>query len=152
MLEQTLQQLATQLRSERVADRRAAVRQAAELLEQPTCQTDCRERILELLRDLLATESYTTVRDDAQAILNNVWLGVDATIRTDEQRFMIGVRCELGHVSYYDRRRICADESVIMRSRVRAGEREVDEFYVKCREPGCDKVHKLQINCGEYGQ
>jgi len=151
-LEQPLHQLAAQLQSTRVVERRAAVRKAAELLEQSTCQADCRERIIELLRDLLSTESYTTVRDDAQAILNNVWSGVDATIRADERRFMIGVRCAQGHVSYYDRRRICADESVIMRSRVRAGEQEVDEFYVQCRESGCAEIHKLQINCGEYGQ
>lgn len=151
-LAQTLIQLSEQLRSERVVERRAAVRRAAELLEQTNCQDECRDRIVELLRDLLATESYTTVRDDAQAILDNVWSGVDATIRADDRQFMIGVRCADGHVSYYDRRRICADESVVMRGSVRAADRGVDEFYVKCREPGCEQVHKLQINCGEYGQ
>lgn len=151
-IEQELSQLAAELRSEKVAARRAAVRRAAVLLAEPRCQADCRAHIVDWLRDLLAVERYATVRNDAQALLTNLSQGVDPTVRAADRPFMIGVRCAHDHVSYYDRRRVCSGESVLMRVWEREGEREVEMFYVACRTPGCEQRVKLQIDCGEFAQ
>lgn len=150
-LDQEVAQLAGELQSESVVQRRAAVRHAAALLADLRCQTACRGKIVDLLRDLLTTETYTTVRDDTQTLLANVAEGVDATVRADDRPYMIGVRCKNGHVSYYDRRRVCSDKSEFMRERVRVGGRDVERFYVPCRTPGCGEKSTIEIDCGEYG-
>jgi hypothetical protein len=151
-LDQEVTQLSSELQSESVVQRRAAVRHAAHLLAEPRCTAAQAATIVELLRDLIASETYTTVRDDAQNVLANVWQGVDATVRADDRPFMIGVRCKYGHVSYYDRRRVCSGESVLMRERVRDGAHAAERFYVSCRTAGCGERVTLQIDCGEYGQ
>ena len=139
-LDQEVAQLAGELQSESVVQRRAAVRHAATLLANPRCQAACRGKIVDLLRDLLTTETYTTVRDDATALLANVAEGVDATVRADDRPYMIGVRCKNGHVSYYDRRRLCAGDGMLLRGRaaVDIGQHRGDRFYVSCRANGCD--------------
>ena len=150
-LDQEVAQLAGELQSESVVQRRAAVRHAATLLANPRCQAACRGKIVDLLRDLLATETYTTVRDDTQTLLANVAEGVDATVRADDRPFMIGVRCKYGHVSYYDWRRVCSDKSEFTREWVRVGDRDLERFYVPCRTSGCGEKPTLQIDCGQYG-
>lgn len=151
-LEQELTQVAGELRNESVVKRRAAVRHAAVLLAESRCTADCRNRIVELLRVLLDAETYPTVRMDAQTILANLWEGVEPTVRSDDRPYMIGVRCAQDHVSYYDLRRVCSGESVLLRTRERAGDREVEMFYVACRTPGCGERVKFPLDCGEYGQ
>jgi hypothetical protein len=151
-LDGEIAQVASDLHSEQVVKRRAAVQQAAALLAAPRCTATCRDRIVELLRTVVATERYTTVRDDAQAVLANLWEGVAPTVSAADRLYMIGVRCKQGHVSYYDRRRVCSDKSEFMRETVRVGDRSVERFYVPCRTEGCtERRIALEIDCGEYG-
>lgn len=152
-LDEEIAQLAGELKSDQVVKRRAAVRQAAALLAEPRCKEACRDRIVDLLRDVVANERYTTVRDDAQAVLANLWEGVDPTISAADRKYMIGVRCKHGHVSYYDQRRVCSDKSEFMRETVRVGDRSVERFYVSCRTEGCtERRLTLEIDCAEFGR
>lgn len=151
-VDQEISQLATELQSEGVVQRRAAVKHAATLLANSRCGDGCRSRIVDLLRDLLAVEPYTTVRDDAQTILANLAEGVPADVSAADRPFMIGVPCKRGHISYYDRRNVCSDTTTFKRERVRSGERTVERFYVKCQTPGCGEEPTVDLECGEYGR
>ena len=151
-LEQEISQMAGELQHESVVQRRAAVRTAAALLVTPRCQAGCRTQIIELLRTQLSVESYPTVRNDIQTILANVWEGVAATLREDDRQHMIRVTCPDGHVSYFDKRKLCSGESVIWRIFERKDNQAVEMFYVACKTPGCTHQMKIQLECGEYGR
>jgi hypothetical protein len=153
MLDEELTQLASNLQSEQVAERRNAVQRAAALLAERSCQDACRDRIVELLRNVVANERFPTVRDDAQTVLANLREGVEATMNAADRAYMIGVRCKHGHVSYYDRRRVCNDQSQFMRETVRVDERKTERFFVPCRTQGCtEKRLTLEIDCQEFGR
>lgn len=70
-----------------------------------------------------------------------------------DRPFMIGVRCRYGHVSYYDRRRVCSDQNEFMRETVRVDGRSTERFFVPCRTNGCmERQLTLEIDCEEFGR
>jgi len=109
--------------------RKEAIDQAAEMLE----RQEHRQELLAILDYLVHNDLMASVRDKAQAVLETQTLrkaDVHQLFPAEDSRFIQGYRCPNGHVTYFDRRRLCSDEVEGQRI-VRAG------LHVDTREVTC---------------
>lgn len=136
--------LSEQAAHEFIRIRKEAIDQAADMLK----RDEHREAVLAILEYLAHTDLMMGVRDKAQEVLD-----VDAkkvttpAFRLEESRHIVGVRCKNGHITYFDKRRICPDEATIVRSVQRAG-LELDERDLTCGE--CGVAVKVHVDCRGY--
>ena len=56
-----------------------------------------------------------------------------------------GVTCRNGHVTYFDKGRVCSSNN---RKVVRGDGTELDELYLKCSQ--CDDEMIVHVNCEGY--
>jgi hypothetical protein len=149
--ETAIGEIIAQLEGGPVAERRAAVRRAVELLRRADCAEPCRSRLIAALRAAAEGDAAQTVRDLAREALTNLPVAPspEASLLPDDRQHMLGVRCPNGHVTYFDKRRICTEQTGFVRSLVRdeAG-RELDELALPCGQ--CDAVVKVRLDCGGY--
>ncbi len=62
---------------------------------------------------------------------------------------IFGVKCPRdGHVTYFDKRRVCPDSGTFVRRVVRRGGVELDEIYLKCEQCGQELV--VPVDCEGY--
>src|SRR5436305_2172460 len=104
-----------------------------------------REAVLAMLEYLAQNDLMMGVRDKAQDVLDaDANKAATPAFRPEESRHIIGVRCKNGHITYFDKRRICSDEATVIRSIQRAG-LELDERNLTCGE--CSLAVKVRIDC-----
>jgi len=146
---ETPAEVIAQLAKGDVATRRAAVRQAVELLKQPACTEPCRTQLIAALRAAAEQDPAISVRDLALASLNDLPPQPTASLLPDDRQHMLGVRCPNGHVTYFDKRRICTDKTAFVRTLVRdeAG-RELDRLALPC--DACDEITTIRVDCRGY--
>jgi len=124
--------------------RKEAIDQAADMLK----QGDHREAVLAILEYLAHNDLMMGVREKAQEVLDADAKKVTTpAFRPEESRHIIGVRCKNGHITYFDKRRICSDEATVVRSVQRAG-LELDERDLTCGE--CGVAVKVHVDCRGY--
>ncbi len=127
-----------------IRERKAGIRRAAELLETP----QQRQKALALLEHIAQIDLMIGVRKEAQAALHaDAKQGRPPSSGADS-RHVFGARCPNGHVTYFDKRRVCPASSTLMRHVVRRAEAELDEIYLKCAE--CDAEMVAPVNCEGY--
>lgn len=140
-----------QLQGGDVAARRAAVGRAAELLRRRDCAAPCREQLIAALRAAAEGDPALTVRELAQEALAALPAAAPApsSLLPDDRQHMLGVRCPNGHITYFDKRRICTEQSYVVRG-VRDAEagRDLDELALPCGQ--CDALVKVRVDCGGY--
>src|ERR1700753_4421577 len=102
-----LQALIKQAEQEYIGEQKAAIEQAAMMLQ----RNEQREAVLALLEQLAQHDIITSVREKAQEVFN---LYTQTASRTPISQSQIqdasaqfGVRCKNGHVSYFDKRYVC---------------------------------------------
>lgn len=123
---------------EYIRHRKEAIEQADELLK----RNEHREEVLAILTYLAHNDLMMGVRDKAQEVL-------DAATKKDnapspppgDSRYIFGVRCEHGHVSYFDKRRVCVEKKQI----VRAAGTELDELELPCAT--CGVAMTVHVDC-----
>ncbi len=71
--------------------------------------------------------------------------GMNPQQQSSEAGSIFGVTCRNGHVSYFDKRRVCSSNN---RKVVRGDGAELDEIYLKCSQ--CDDEMIVHINCEDY--
>jgi hypothetical protein len=147
-IEEAVVEVATQLQQGKISERRAAVHKAAELLARRDCSLPSRAKIIALLQAAVRDEAYTSVRDAAQVVLDNLEAGMAPTLLPDDRRHMVGVPCRNGHVTYFDKRELCTEQSGFVRTVVREQGEAFDEIYLPCRQ--CDDMVKTRIDCEAY--
>ena len=136
--------LSEQAAHEFIRERKAAIDQAAEMLK----RGEHREAVLAILEYLAHNDLMMGVRDKAQEVLDaDAKKGTTPAFRPEESRHIIGVRCKNGHITYFDKRRICSDEATVVRSIQRAG-LELDERDLTCGE--CGLAVKVHVDCRGY--
>jgi hypothetical protein len=124
--------------------RKESIDQAAEMLK----RDEHREAVLAILEYLVHNDLMMGVREKAQAVLDADAKQVTTpAFRPEESRHIIGVRCKNGHITYFDKRRICTDEATVVRSVQRAG-LELDERNLSCGE--CGVPVKVHVDCRGY--
>ena len=128
---------------EYIRERKAAIDQAADMLQ----RGEHREEVLALLEYLAHNDLMMGVREKAQEVLDaDAKKGTAPTFRSDESRHIIGVRCKHGHVTYFDKRRICNDKVNVIRV-MRAGV-ELDQRDLTCGE--CGTEVSVRVDCRGY--
>ncbi len=129
--------LSEQAAHEYIRERKAAIDQAAVILQ----RGEHREEVLAILEYLAQNDLMMGVRDKAQEVLD-----VDAKkvtpppLRPDESRHIFGVRCKNGHVSYFDKRRVCSAYKEVPREIRQSAGMELDELHLKCDHCGVEVV------------
>ncbi len=149
-LESQIAETIAQLQGGDVSARRAAVRQAAGLLRRADCAAPCRGQLIAALRAAAEGDPASTVRELARDALAALPVAALApSLLPDDRQHMLGVRCPNGHVTYFDKRRICTEETIFVRNPARdeAG-RELDELALPCSQ--CDAVIKVWVDCRGY--
>jgi hypothetical protein len=135
--------LSEQAAHEYIRERKAAIDQAAEMLQ----RGEHHEEVLAILEYLAQNDLMMGVRDKAQEVLDaDARRGQTPAFRSDESRHIIGVRCKNGHVTYFDKRRICNDKVNTIRV-MRAGV-ELDQRDLTCGE--CGTEVSVRVDCRGY--
>jgi len=127
-----------------IRERKAGIQRAAALLEKP----EQRQEALALLEHIAQMDLMIGVREEAQATLHADARKGRPPSSGEASRHVFGARCPNGHVTYFDKRRVCPASSTIMRHVVRRAEAELDEIYLKCAE--CDAEMVAPVNCEGY--
>ncbi len=85
-------------------------------------------------------EVMPSVQEKAQAVLEaeaKKGTALPPFLRPDDARHIFGARCPKGHVTYFDKRRVCSAQGEVVR--------EIEE------RTGT-RLHKLVLNCRECGE
>jgi hypothetical protein len=94
------------------------------------------------LRNLESTESRLYAQ--AQEVFETM-TGRNPQPQSSEAGSIFSVTCQNGHVSYFDKRRVCSSNN---RKVVRGDGAELDELYLKCSH--CDEEMIVHVNCEDY--
>ncbi len=120
-----------------IRERKAAIDQAAEMLQ----RGEKREAVLAILEYLAHNDLMMGVHERAQEVLDeDAKKGTALTFRSDESRHIFGVRCKNGHVSYFDKRRVCSAYKEVPRAIRQSAGIELDELHLKCDQCGVEVV------------
>jgi TIR domain len=120
-----------------IRERKAAIDQAAEMLQ----RSEHLEAVLAILEYLAQNDLMMGVREKAQEVLDADEKKVTPTpLRPDESRHIFGVRCKNGHVSYFDKRRVCSAYKEVPRESRQSAGIELDELHLKCDQCGVEVV------------
>ena len=57
-----------------------------------------------------------------------------------EAQHIFGVRCKKGHISYFDKRRVCSASKDVPREIGQSADAELDELHLKCGQCGVEVV------------
>jgi hypothetical protein len=110
-------------------------------------QGEHREAALAILEYLAQDDLMMGVREKAQEVLDaDAKRGVAPSFPSNEARCIIGVRCKSGHVTYFDKRRICNDRVNVIRV-MRAGV-ELDQRDLTCVT--CAAEMSVRLDCRGY--
>lgn len=137
--------LSEQASNDFIRIRKEAIDHAAEMLQ----RDDHREAILALLEYLAQNDLMTSVRDRAREVLDaDAKKDVPPTFRSDASRHIFGVRCKSGHISYFDKRRVCSAYKEVPRDIRQSAGQELDELHLTCDQCGVETV--ARVDCRGY--
>ena len=139
-----LMTVAALLAHEHIKVRKEGIARAARLL----AAGQHREPILALLEDIARKDLISGVRESARRVLDAERQKNTPPARPDESRHIFGARCPNGHITYFDRRRVCPDSGTFVRQIVHRGGTELDEIYLKCETCGCE--FSVPVDCEGY--
>ncbi len=128
--------LSEQAAHEFIRERKAAIDQAAEMLQ----RGEHREEVLAILEYLAQNDLMMGVRDKAQEVLDTDTRRVTPVPSPDQSRHIFGVRCRNGHISYFDKRRVCSAYKEVPRAIRQSAGIELDELHLKCDQCGVEVV------------
>jgi hypothetical protein len=141
-----LNALASQLTHDYIRIRKDGIERAAELLKKGVH----REEILAMLENIALNDLIMGVREKAQAVLDADAKKEAQQVPEGQSRHMFGARCPNGHVTYFDKRKVCPNNGILKRSVVRRGGTDLDEIYLKCGTPGCGAEMVVSVDCEGY--
>jgi TIR domain len=132
--------LSEQAAHEFIRERNAAVDNAADMLQ----RAEHREEVLAILEYLAHNDLMMGVRDKAQEVLDaDAKRGIAPAFGPDESRHILGVRCKNGHITYFDKRRVCAAYTQVPREIVKRAGEELDELHLECEQCGVEVVTRV---------
>ena len=135
-----IDQLKQLLASPIISQRKAGLDEARERLT----NGQARDLVRALLEDVAAHDPLLTVREAAQDVLAED----DARHSTANPDYVFGARCPKGHVSYYDKRKVCPKSGTIIRRMLLRDDRQVEEIYLRCKT--CGEDFFVEVDCKGY--
>ncbi len=121
---------------EYIRERKAAIDQAVEMLK----RGEHREEVLAILEYLAQNDLMMGVRDKAQEVLDADTRRVTPVPPPNQSHHIFGVRCRNGHISYFDKRRVCSAYKEVPRDIRQSAGIELDELHFKCDQCGVEVV------------
>jgi hypothetical protein len=140
-------QLAEKAADDLIAVRKEAIDAAAGMLQ----SGEQREAVLAILEYLAHNDLMMGVRDKAQEILDAEMRKAAAPppfLHLGDSRHIFGVRCKNGHVTYFDKRRVCSAYKEVPRDIRHSAGLELDELHLKCET--CGEVIVASVDCRDY--
>jgi TIR domain len=140
-------QLAEKAADDLIAVRKEAINAAAGMLQ----SGEQREAVLAILEYLAHNDLMMGVRDKAQEVLDADARKAAAPppfLHLADSRHIFGVRCKNGHVTYFDKRRVCSAYKEVPRDIRHSAGLELDELHLKCETCGEDIV--ASVDCRDY--
>lgn len=141
----TLLKLHEQITNETIHVRKTAIETAADMLT----HNQHREAVVALLTYVAENDPVTNIQKDVRKVLE-----FDARRRipsppfsNEEAKYIFGVRCDNGHVSYFDKRVVCKQYRDIVHGPETAPNRK-DELHLPCQTQGCGLTVVAYIDCG----
>ena len=124
--------------------RKEAIDQAAAMLQ----RGEHHEEVLAVLEYLAHNDLMNGVREQAQGVLDaearRGSISSRASVRSQDSRHRFGARCQNGHVSYFDKREVCAAKRPLVRGEKAAPE----ELLLHCST--CGVVMAVDVDCEGY--
>jgi len=124
--------------------RKEAIDQAAEMLQ----HSEHREEVLAILEHLARNDLMNGVRERALAVLDadarRDSASRAAPARSQDSRHRFGARCKNGHISYFDKREVCAAKRPLVRGEKAAPE----ELLLHCAT--CGVAMAVDVDCEGY--
>ena len=103
-----------------------------------------RELVRALLEEVADHDPLVIVQELAQAALAED----DARHSTASPAYVFGATCPKGHVSYYDRRKVCPkSEELVWRVVLRGGQ-DVNQVRLRCKT--CGEEFFVEVDCEGY--
>ena len=132
-----------------VRERKEAIDQAANML----VQSLYREAVLALLEYLVHNDLMNGVREKAQEVMDadtkrQMSAPVKPFFKPEDSRHIFGVRCKNGHVTYFDKRRVCKMPTSTFHRVVRNTEANLDELDLECGT--CHEPVTMRVDCEGY--
>lgn len=134
-------ELGEQAASDLIRVRKEAIDTAAEMLK----RNEHREMVLSILEYLAQHDAMTGVRDKAREVLEaDKKRTTQIPAPPNDARHIIGVQCgKCGHISYFDKRRICAPSGWVMR-----GANDRHRMDLPCKH--CSHLIPTDVDCEGY--
>ncbi len=122
--------------------RKEAIDQAEAMLQ----RGEHREEVLAILEYLARNDLMSGVREKAQNVLATATqqqtVSPPASARPQDARHLFAVRCKNGHITTFDKRKVCAERREIMRG--------LDELIITCPVPSCGVEMAVDVDCEGY--
>jgi hypothetical protein len=129
-----------------IRERKAAINQAADLL----AHGEYADEVQALLEYLATKDSMMGVREEAQKVLDaqaKKAAPPPPAFRPQDAQYIFGVRCKNGHISYFDKRVVCAAYTPVPRLLDPVG-KPLDELHLTCDTCGEEIV--AHVDCEGY--
>lgn len=131
--------------------RKTAIEQASDMLKQEA--QPHREAILALLEYIAQHDLMPGVRDKANAVLQEdakkvAQVPLPPFLNPNDSRHIFAVRCKKGHISYFDKRRVCAAQGEGVREHEKPADTKLQKLVLKCKE--CGEELPVSIDCEGY--
>jgi hypothetical protein len=141
--DEKLSEALLQLASERTPERRVAIEQAAQLLNEQSC----RNQLLPLLEDIARNDEISNLRDLARSQIESFKSSQPDASGENELPYIFKILCPHGttHVNRFDKRDLCGK---YRRAYRRIAGAELDTISVTCQTCGC--AMEFELDCEGY--
>ena len=146
-----LTRLAEKAVDDLIVVRKEAIDSAAGMLQSGELREERREAVLAILEYLAHNDLMMGVRDKAQEVLDADARKAAAPppfLHLGDSRHIFGVRCKNGHVTYFDKRRVCSAYTEVPRDIRNSAGLELDELHLKCET--CGEGIVASVDCRDY--
>src|SRR5947209_7111299 len=146
-----LTRLAEKAADDLIAVRKEAIDAAAGMLQSGELREERREAVLAILEYLAHNDLMMGVRDKAQEVLDadaKQGAASPPSMHPADSRHIFGVRCKNGHVTYFDKRRVCSAHTKVPREMRQRADLELDELHLQCETCGVEVV--ARVDCRDY--
>ncbi len=131
-----------------IRERKAAIEQAAQMLQ----RGEHREEVLTILEYLARNDLIHSVQEKARGVLHAATQQQPSTSPAStrpDARHCFAVRCKNGHVTTFDRREVCSQRTEVLRALQRKEiMRGLDELVLTC--PQCGVKMAVEVDCEGY--
>jgi len=136
-----------------ISARKTAIEQASDMLKQ--LAQPHREAILALLEYIAQSDLMPGVRDKASAVLQEdakkaAQGPLPPFLNPDDSRHIFAVRCKKGHITNFDKRRVCVAQGMGVREHEEPAGTKLQKLVLKCKE--CGEELPVSIDCEGYNE